>query len=537
MPEPGAYSAEARGPIIIPDFLGAVFKQGRNASAVKDWLTQESLVPALDVTRDGERERWVLENIGTFSLFAASPESKWRGVVDFWRSDLNSAAGKARLEREKRLRTDEELRAMMAVTASARAMEISAGSMETYAYCMVAGDPNSDALDRADTWGAYLIHGDKKKLDLVTNHFLVGRYCQRLLADAGIVDHNINVDAARHSELAKYLTSKKPEDAPNDWRYRGMAEYMSDYLLAADDQQFINELSQKGLDDLSRAAAARLAADTFLIDKYTRWEFATDPEGKLRMKPTEDWGGDPLRNLVEPSFLPRRVKGMYKDRPEILDNIDEAFRMDAAAVTNGTFRENRLMASMTTGLKPLIRYSKALFALLGGTRAASVPLWTKDTPKDLVTIAEMFDTIYGNIEEEGTHFPVGKHVVGAMIARVIFTKALAAVQETAPPDIRDRMAYVLETEGAEPFKDAIVSLWGPKLDGTEGWLKSLTAARTGIVFRPNIFPEVVETLRNTRLLLEFNDQRAQGIESGQRWKLVKGIFKFARGIAAMPVRY
>jgi hypothetical protein len=75
------------------------------------------------------------------------------------------------------------------------------------------------------------------------------------------------------------------------------------------------------------------------------------------------------------------------------------------------------------------------------------------------------------------------------------------------------------------------------LDGTEGWLKSLTAARTGIVFRPNIFPEVVETLRNTRLLLEFNDQRAQGIESGQRWKLVKGIFKFARGIAAMPVRY
>lgn len=536
MPEPGTASAEARAPIIIPDFLGAVFKQGRNASAVVEWRTGEPLVLTLDVADDDARERWVLENIGTFSYFAASPEIRWRGIVDFWRNDLNSAAGKARLSREKQLRTDGELRAMMAVTAAARAVEASAGSIEAYAGNIIGGDPNSDALDRADTWRTYLLHGDKKKLELVTNHFLVKRYYQRLLTDAGIADHNIDIEQARKSKLAEYLISEKPADASKDWRHRGMVEYTSDYLLGADDNQFIEELGQKGLDDMGRTAAARLAADAFLVDQFTRWEFATDPEGELRIKPTDDWGGDPLRSIVEPSFLPRRVKRMYEDMPGILDGIDEAFRMDAAAAQNEKFAKDRLKPSMTTPLKALVRYNRALFALLGGSRAGGIPLWTKDTlTKDLPTIAERLDEVYGGIEEEKTKFPVGKHVVGAMMARIIYTKALAAVNETEPPNVADRLEYISGAPGGEPFLETMKFLWGDSLDSTEGYLKSLAGPRTGIVFRDNIFL-AKKPLIDAFFLLKYNDQRAKGIQRGGVFDIVRGIIDAARATAAVPVR-
>lgn len=538
MPETRSHPEAMMG--AAPIHLGAAFATGRNVEYAYSWRTGEQLIPVLEIENKEDRDRWGLENIRVFSDGTLpSPELNWKPVIDSWLTDLKTAVVN-RLGRKEAKEAELDIKAMMAVSASARAMEQTAGGADKY-VALITADREGD-LDRQDTWAEFLLHNDPDKLNRVISHPLVKRYYNRLLEDAGIAEvqewHKAQPSSwktekgkADERKLVRYLRSKN-----GDYK-GGFNEYIADVLLAEDSEEFRAQQLENGLGDTCRWAAARLACDAFLVDKFTRWEFEIDKAGEYRMKPSPTWGGDPLRSILEPSFLPRRIKKMYRDTPEVLDMMDASFRMDDAATQDEIFKKEQLQPSMVIGLKNLARYNIALFAFLGGSRATGVPLWTKDTiGKDLPIIAEMLDQIYGSIEDEDG-FPIGKHVVGAMIAKIVFTKALSAVHETAPPDIRDRMAYILETEGGEPFKEAMVFLWGPKLDSTEGWLKSLTAARTRMVFRPNKFPEVVETLRKARFLLEFNDQTAEGVEVGQKWKVIRGIFKFAKGISAMPVRY
>ena len=529
MPE-GQMSPETTMMGTAPEHVGAVFKQGRNARA---WFIKEAEIPTCDVTIKEERETMVLQNMGAFAFNVADPEAKWKTVVDFYVADLRVAATetrkdpdpKKRIERADSLETEKDMKAMMAVMASARAMEKSAGNFERYSTYITLSIPPD--MDKADTWSDYLIHGDREKLERVIKNPYVSVYYNKLMAE---------VQKGRESELVKYLTSKTPKDAPKDWCYRGLEEYISDYLL--DEPQDLTEVKD---DSLVRFGAARLAADAFLVDKYAQWEYDIDPANDLKLKPTPGWGGNPLREFIEPSFLPRRVKGMYKDSPEILDSIDAAFRLNDIAKDNKTFREERLLPTMTMKLKSLGRYHRALDAFLGGPRANGIPLWTKDTlSKDLPTIFDQMDQVYGGIEEREDEskpiIPVGRHVMGVLMTRVIAAKAAAAVSESAKPNLADRLAYLTEAKGGESFEEARAFLLGPKFDATEGFLYQLASSKTRVIFARNMFPGVEEMLTNALDMLEYNVSGANEIKKGKLFRRAKGLLIILQGLGAQKVR-
>lgn len=194
---------------------------------------------------------------------------------------------------------------------------------------------------------------------------------------------------------------------------------------------------------------------------------------------------------------------------------------------------------MTSDLKKLSRYFDALNALLGDSRGSSIPSWGKDVlSKDLPTIVDKMDQVYGGIEDAAKR-PVGKHLMGLIIARVIFLKASAAVLESAKPNLADRIAYLTEAKGGESFEDARAFLFGPKLDATEGFLYQCCAGRTRIVFRDNMFRRAEgglgELVTGAKNMLEFNVPRDK-VDKEKFFRTLKGINIILQGIGAEKMR-
>ena len=72
---------------------------------------------------------------------------------------------------------------------------------------------------------------------------------------------------------------------------------------------------------------------------FTQWEYEIDKEvlrlqkerGEeekgIQLKPSPGWGGNPLTAVLKPSFLPRRIKRVYRKEDETIMNMtDSAFR-------------------------------------------------------------------------------------------------------------------------------------------------------------------------------------------------------------------
>ncbi len=535
----------------IPRHVGAVFDQSIVRPSVYDYVTNKDLLPVLDIRKPQDRMVWALENIRVFSDGTLSrPEMRWKPVVDEWLTDLKTAASKVVVVEDERKWARElelDIKAMMAVSSSARAMEVTGGSAAIYVSLITASE-NGD-LDKQDSWAEFLLHKDSEKLARVVNNPLVRFFYCHLLEDAGFsfprewkdaskplkyeedIDRpgklTLDVDKARSGPLVGFLRSKAPPGA-KDFEYRGgfdayIADLLANNLVHPDVQAFIlDEGFEKNIDTTSIWAAAKLACDAFLVDKYAKWEYeVTDVlsstvddkwENSYQLKPFAGWGGNPLTSILMPSFLPRDIKKVYlgKDKA-VLDLIDSAFRPVEAL---DKIKENkRLPASMVGNLKNYARYNDALWRLLGGSRAPGIPQWTnKIMQEELPTIVELLDQVYGGLDNKDTINPsepenIGKHMVGLMVARLLQCKALATAVESAKPGFKEKMRILFDAKGeSRPFLEVLQFLWGPDLDAKRGFLVALTAGRTRLVFRGNEFKEVDGALKDAWELLSSNDQ-------------------------------
>lgn len=541
--------------MVPPEYIGGVFKTGRYGKAAETlW---KDIIPTYDVLDETSRRAWCFENMRVFSDGTLpSPEMQWKGVVDHWLSDLKLSTIRAKATKEDQHKikegTEMDIKAMMAVSASARAMEQSGGSASKYVAIITHSEQGD--LDKQDAWSEFLLHDDGHgdKLARVIGDPLVKRYYIKLLRDAGYdsgqldafekaekvrykhksketqeekeevvikdlsVDHMSDVDAEAirdgspsDDKLVDFLRRKKPKkDNEPEFTYKGGFNSYIEKLLAGDSEDFILEKMDENIDDSGRWAAAKLACDAFLVDKYTDWEYRIDPNGNLQLNPFPGWGGDPLRAVLEPSFLPRKIKKVYSDEDKaVLDLTDEAFRPSDVFGLPGKkapLSDEVLPASMVGHLKHYARFNEALSRFVGGSRAGGIPQWTDKTMgEDLPQIAELLDQVYG------VRVTDGKHVVGAMMMRILEAKALALVSESHRPGFGDYTKILFgPKEISRPFLKIEQFLWGQDLDIKDGFLVSLTAGRTRIVLKDNMY-HAEENIKNIWELLSTNDQDPQ----------------------------
>ncbi|MEK7091097.1 MAG: hypothetical protein AAB887_01140 [Patescibacteria group bacterium] len=514
-----------------PAHYVAIFREGRYGSFEKQWGDK---VKFLSVLNEDDRLAWCYANMGAFANGVIQTKD-WKAVVDLWLGDIKDSANLVKAGREKMVgikETEKDLRAMMALSASARAMEGSAGSAATYVKLLTV-DRDGD-LDKQDTWAEFLLHDDPEKYWRVVSQPLVKHYYYKILAQAGISLDNesgqtidgklrkvssfkVNSDTALSSELFGFL--RQTEGA----KYKGGFEpYISDGLLVTDDEAFVSAQAELGVDESARWSAARLACDAFMVDKLTRWESETRKDkvkypDKTNIKPYVGWGGDPLILVLQPSFLSRVIKKVYsKEDKAIMDMTDNAFRpVDIFDGLKGTDVEP-LPISMVGHLKGYARYNDALWQFLGGSRAAGIPQWTNDTmAKTLPAIGELLDQVYGGAgkkDVDGKTDNTGKQVVGAMMARILECKALATAVESARPGFKDNLRILFnvgDPKEARPFLEVEKFIWGPDLDSKKGFLASLVGGRTRFILKDNKYG--AETaLKNTWEILNSNDQDPKG---------------------------
>lgn len=501
-------ASELRPPSLFL-LLGAVFEGGLLASYSYDWVRKEYTVPLLDPTKREERRRYWMENIRVFSDGTLpNPTATWKNFVDNLVMDLKVACQRAKLPTREIREAELDLKAVMAISASARAMEQSAGDLNKYILFITDGGD----LDRQDTWAEFLLHNDPGKIERVLTDPLVMHYFERLLQDAGITNFQkwgrnrpssweLDREAAIKGRLIEYL------------RKGGFNEYITDVLLGEDPQPFIEQQLALGLGDTCRWAAARLACDIFLVDLYARWEFEVDPNGELNLKPSPDWGGNPLRFVLDPSFLPR-IKRVYRgEHSSVLDLLDKTLR------PNDVFEESGLVSamvfpSMVENLKRLQRLYTALSLLLGGSQAPSLPKWTEKELGEITVIADEINQLYGSIATPEDP-NIGKKICGIMMARIILLKALAAALE-----IREggKVSQFLGHEEKRPFYKILVNLWGEDRRARTGILASLAGGRLGFIFRGN--PKAEKALNEAFKILYTADASPK---RKRTWRVGRGV--------------
>jgi len=442
----------------IEPYFGAVFEKGRYESYIRTGQIGRETNVILDVAKPRDRERWLLENVrAAMDGTIPNPEETWKKIVDFWRLDFSEAVRREKLSTEDKERFDREIRSVMAVCASARAMEQSDGAAATYLGFITESSPEHPYLDRQDDWAEYLLHGDKSKLAKVLENSLVASYYKELTASVGvelfvwrkkgsedILLRNKSEEEAKKEgykeapgewdgKVNKAVFIKGEKEGKFDFREGTMAYYLAEKRGGMNkyiEEVLLRDVKIEGdYEESEKWAAAKLACDAFLVDKYTRWEYELNREesGKIgekggELKPSLSWGGDPLRALLEPSFLPRRIKEKYTGAPFVLKGIDEAFRPE------GVLKDkDALKASIPEiKLKDYARWSEALWKFLGNSQGSNIPIFSdRVLGEDLPEIARLLDQVYGFAVKK----KAGREIVGVMMAKIILTKTEALVSE------------------------------------------------------------------------------------------------------------
>ena len=516
-----------------PEFLGSAFRTGRYGGRIESaW---KDVVSYYDVKDDGQRMLWCFENMRVFSDGTfPSPAEAWRGVGQHLTSDLKlagtrglaneSVSNKERLKKSLE-ETEKDYKAMMAVAAAARCMERSGGSAKDYVDLI----SSKEGIGAQSTQAEFILHDDPAKLNRVINNPLVRKYYDRLLAYAGITsvkeweieettnsegklktkkivsDFEVDTTEAQKGKLAEYLKDKA--------RKGGFNGFIADVLLGDEATEDILELMENNVEDTARWSAARLACDAFMADKYTRWVYEVDEDDDLSMQPTINWGGDPFRATLEPSFLPRRVKKVYRDSNSlILDLVDGAIRPNDI-FNKGDLAPNLVQPTAVSNLSRFARINDALWQLIGGSRAEALASWNDKTlGESLPQIVELIDQVYGDTKSEteglktDSQYPVGKHIVGVMMARLLEAKALALTSESAKPNFSNTIKQIFTKPEEHPFRKVLQTLWGPNLDAQMGFLKGLAGERTRFVLDENNLFDAEAHLKETWELLYTNDQ-------------------------------
>lgn len=502
----------------VPLYFGAVFKGGKN----EVYVDRPDLIPTLEIKNENDRNRFIFKNIHAFD-YRFGKGSAWKGAITDWVADFKIANEGANISPEQRDIFLKKLSAMMAVTASARAMENSAGVAKTYLTNLVGanerGDPN---LDEQDLSGPLLLHADPEKMTIILEDPLVKRYYDKLMADAGLVNdaehewHKITDSEGKEDWMASTIELIHPaafqrdrspliEYLKDSARAGGLQEYIEKVLLESDNPRLIQELNNIGFTKEVRMAAARIACDVFLVDKWSRWEDAITEHdlkvsGDLSLQPQIEWGGDPLKGIIRPTFLPH-LKKVYTGRDEaILNLVDRAIKPDDifariqkdARKYEDVSRVHTVIPSMVTNLKTFSRISDATYKVFGGSMATGLPNWSpKMLQEELPQIADLLTQVYGNLslkETGGGKIPIGKHIVGDMMMRLLYAKALATTVESSRPGFREKMSVIFDPQAkTRPFLEVMQSLYGPYLDAKSGFIQSLTGGRTRLVIKDNMF--------------------------------------------------
>jgi hypothetical protein len=562
----------------LAEHWGAVFTTGPNISTVpRDPKTEKPIIPVYDITKPRQRNAFIFENLRVFSDgHVSEPEQQWKRIVGYWLTELKTAADRSGLGKEDLGKTERQLKAMMAVSSSARAMEKSAGVAAAYVRYITVTTYGTPDLDKQDYWGDFLLHKDRNKLHEVIAHPLVKHYYDKLLEDAGLYGlkwrekeqkymqwneekkkweegrWKVDLERAKKSELLRYLAKENPYDEKDEkekwekWKEQfenktrdGFNDYIAEVLLdfdikdkSSEEYKFYYETCwPEGPEDFQYStetlwAAARLAADVFLVDNFTDWEYEVDKDylkkgiDKFQLKPSTVWGGNPLRAVLEPSFLPKRIKKVYGETIEerqkgILERLDYAFRpidlLLPENVGDKAIREQIEKAlpkpTMTENLKTYARYSDALWTTIGRSRAPGIPQWTRETMgRDLPEVIELLDQVFGLAEDpEGKDMRLNKQLMGAITTRILEMKALAAAYESTKPGFQENMATIFGEEKDRPFLEVLQFIYGPRYDYKRGFIDSLLGARTRFVFKDNIFG-AEKDLQDTYEILYTNDQ-------------------------------
>jgi hypothetical protein len=547
----------------LPLHIGAVFEKGRNYL-----LVEHESIPTMSITNKDHRQAYMLENLHAFNTLFRQPQS-WKPAVDIWLADAKFAAKAEGLSSEDFEDFSKQLKAMMAITASARAMEESAGASVSYLVTLTGGERGN--LDAQDLIRDFLVHSDSSKLNKVLKSPLVKKYYNILMKDAGLIndeDHRWSkIDDPEHPgnpsreldvpskvEFIKDpLVLKDPRVSKKSSAYKdalaftdsvregvlveylkdsaeegGFDSYINEVLLKKDTAAHKRKLKEKGIDEDSRWEAAKLACDAFLIDQWTRWEAVIgdeDIKGKVKvpekLSPIQTWGGDPLKLILEPAFLPR-LKNVYSGGDKvILEMMDKVFR--PTDVFKGDLEREMMVPSMVHNLKKYARFSEAIFTFLGGSMSTSIPAWNrKIMEEELPKMMDLLTQVYGGAKKRdlkaGKAEKVGKEIVGDMAMRLLYTKALASTIETTKLGFNEKMKILFDPQGeTRPFLDVMRYLYGVNLDGKSGFIQSLIGGRTRLVIKDNRF-KAEEFYKKTWEVLQTNDDTAG---SGQAARLNK----------------
>jgi hypothetical protein len=598
-----------------PTQVGAVFENGRAKATAWNWERFKEIVPVVDVRKEEDRDRWMLENIRVFSDGTLSnPHLKWKSIIDAHLSEIKVAGKSTNHQIEKEFQekvkdailseeekkekfhdlqekknklnngikeSEEKIKGMMAVSSSARAMEASSGSFANYALVMTQEEGQKANLDKQDSWAEFLLHKDPEKIKRVLKDEMIKFFYKRIMVEAGVKTelleelkeeekekkfkipwfYQIDKEKAITSKLFLYLANDRPfkeEDVKEedkdrvkrkneewiekikelygqDWQKKtSLNDYIADVLMGEMSELDKEKYALKGYDDTTMWAAARLACDIFIVDKMTRWShmltknvtMVKGKEGLLKIeddhdlnfycKPTKGWGGDPLTTIVDPSFLPRVVKGVYtrtKEGESILEKINKAFRpIDLSSREEGVIDlksdvfegiEKSLPCSMTASLKVLARYSDAHYTFLGGSRAGGIAQWSREALENLSSIVENLDQVYGGIKGSEEDKNLGKEIVGTILARILECKAQATALQFADPDFKGAMVTIFgDVKTRDPFYDVKTFLWGPHLDSRSGFLRDMASDRAFVILHRNRF-DAERNLKETRDLLTY----------------------------------
>jgi hypothetical protein len=512
----------------------------------------------------------MFENLRAFNTH---PEAHriWKGAIEYYLKDLDTARDtvikRAEKPRAKPLNIEAfnaemegakaKITAMLAVSASARAMEMCAANANAYLQYITESPSQDDIdLDAQDYLAPFLLHKDREKYGIVITDPLVGYYYQQILGDARIPQKLNDPELGLKDEEADLHKDKKGKGwkpsrvmvasteeirrgrlreirdegrfggtegkgdpdtlvyyLHNDAENGGFDKYINRLLGRDTKERFKKAGIKKKLPYSVRWSAARIACDAFLVDKFTRWSFQitcidergdinredyiyTTKDGKrdsLKLTPTIKWGGDPLTNIIQPSFLPRQIKHVYEgDAAGILDIIDKGFRPDDIFF-DPRFKDFNLPGRLlhptaVEDLKKIGRYNKALGLYFGSSRGAAVPEYNmRELGKSLSDIAERFAQMYGDLTlDDGTK--VGKHIVGAMMSRLILAKAMAArASMVNPPLFQEVFGPLTDPRSVQPLRELREYLFGSKLDWRSGLVAEFSSRRTAFVIRDNMF--------------------------------------------------
>ena len=502
---------------------------------------------ALDIESEEERRLWVFRNIQAFDLRASlkvpwiQAIQDWLEDIDTAPRRPLSPVVKPKSWEERQMQndqiakeiegTEDLIKAAMAITSSRKAMEISSGSMDSYIGALVG-----DVPDRADTWSEYLIHNDPEKIETLKNNPLIRFFYNKLINDAYLpqyqktngrivedtegkpipkykIDESGEVEKNEFWEKAVILSDEPNPDSKlveflNKSGYKGgFREYCRQYLLRIKDEQIVKlaSMDNLALDDDAMLAAATLATDIFLMTDYSKWESrvisAFDKKGKknLVLKPTPGWGGNPLASVIKPSLLPEDIKDVYKGDPVIMRWVDSIFTfVDAKAIGGKAFEDDVIQPTMLTKLKTLYRYGQALYAFFGSSTAASLPAWGRDQGTEgkqgIPAVAELLNQDIGRLLSDDqkevkkrtgdyTGLPFGKEVMGDIVSKLLYLKAIAAVRQFYRPGV---LSLSMDPKDKRNMREIAEEYFGSGLRYASGYITASAAGRLEFEYPDNV---------------------------------------------------